>query len=97
MLGKEVREFGQALKTHVKVTDVPKKWKKAMHGLRVDFEEDAEEEINEAAEGVKATWASIEHSPVVQNVGEKAMKWGTSDEVNELKALDEKFKRSAEG
>jgi len=97
MLGKEVREFGQALKTHVKVSDVPPKWKKAMHGLRVDFEEDAEEEINEAAEGVKATWGSIEHSPVVQNVGNRAMKWGTSDEVNELKALDEKFKVSAEG
>jgi hypothetical protein len=85
------------LKTHVKVSDVPKKWQKAMHGLRVDFEEDAEEEINEAAEGVKATWGSIEHSPVVKNVGKHAMEWGTSAEVNHLKALDEKFKHSAEG
>jgi len=65
MLGKEVNEFGMALKTHVKVTDVPAKWKKHMHGLRVDFEADAEEEINEAGENVKATWGSIEHSPVV--------------------------------
>lgn len=97
MLKKEVMEFGHALKTHVKVTDIPAKWKKHMHGLRVDFEEDAEEEINGAVEKVKATWGSIEHSPVVQNVGERAMKWGTSDEVNQLKALDEKFKRSAEG
>lgn len=92
MLGKEVREFGHALKTHVKVTGIPQRWKRAMHGLKVDFEEDAEEEINEAVEGVKATWGSIEHSPVVKNVGKHAMEWGTSDEVNDLKALDEKFK-----
>jgi len=26
MLGKEVKEFGGALKKHVKVTDIPKKW-----------------------------------------------------------------------
>jgi hypothetical protein len=37
MLGKEVREFGQALKTHVKVTDVPAKWQKAMHGLKIEM------------------------------------------------------------
>lgn len=65
MLKKEVVEFGKALKTHVKVTGIPPKWKRAMNGLKVDFEEDAEEEINEAAENVKATWGSIEHSPVV--------------------------------
>jgi len=68
-----------------------------MHGLRVDFEEDAEEQIDEAVDHVKHTWGSIEHSPVVKNVGKHAMEWGTSDEVNHLKALDEKFKHSAEG
>ena len=97
MLKKEVMELGQALKKHVKVSDVPAKWKRHMHGLRVDFEEDAEEEINGAVENVKHTWGSIEHSPVVENVGKHAMEWGTSPEVNALKALDEKFKHSAEG
>lgn len=97
MLGKEVAELGQALKTHVKVTDVPPKWKQHMHGLRVELEDNAEENIHEAAHDVEDAWNDIKDSDVVHNLGEAAMEWGTSDEVEDLKALDEEFKHSEEG
>jgi len=97
MLRKEVHELGNAIKTHVKVTDVPRKWKRAMNGLRVDLEEDAEEEIKAAAEDVHETWKEIEDSDVVENLGEAAMEWGESLEVEELKELDEDFHHSDEG
>jgi len=97
MLKKEVMELGHALKTHVKVTDVPKKWQKAMHGLRVELEEGAEQEIEAAAHDVEGTWKDIENTPVVQEVGKAFMEWGTSEEIEDLKALDEEFKNSPEG
>jgi len=97
MLHKEVSELGQALKTHVKVTDIPPKWKKHMHGLRVELEDNAEENIHEAAHDVEDAWNDIKDSDVVQDLGKAAMEWGTSDEVEDLKALDEEFKASEEG
>jgi len=97
MLRKEVMELGGAIKKHVKVTDVPPKWKRAMHGLRVDLEDDAEVEIKAAADDVEDTWNEIKDSDVVQNLGKAAMEWGTSDEIEDLKALDKKFYASDEG
>lgn len=97
MLRKEVHELGHAIKTHVKVTDIPKKWKKAMNGLKIDLEEDAEEEIEAAAHDVEDTWDEIKDSDVVTDLGKAAMKWGTSDEIEDLKALDKKFYASEEG
>merc|ERR1712187_293257 len=32
----EVEQLGKALKTHVKVTGIPKKWKKAMNGIEAE-------------------------------------------------------------
>merc|ERR1712010_430413 len=72
-----------ALKTHVKVTDVPPKWKQHMHGLRVELEDNAEENIHEAAHDVEDAWNDIKDSDVVHNLGEAAMEWGTSDEVED--------------
>lgn len=45
MLKKEVMEFGGALKTHVKVTDVPPKWKKAMNGLKIEVSKEGQDRI----------------------------------------------------
>lgn len=47
MLKKEVKEFGGAIKKNLKVTDVPKKWKKNMNGLRIGLDEEGAEEIRD--------------------------------------------------
>jgi len=65
MLKKEVQEFGAAMKKNVHVSDIPKKWKKQMHGLKIEVAEGGEEEIEEAWEGVGETWDDIKDSDVV--------------------------------
>merc|ERR1712227_80686 len=50
-----------------------------------------------AAHDVENTFNDIKESDVVQDLGEAAMEWGQSEEVEDLKALDEEFKKSPEG
>jgi cell fate (sporulation/competence/biofilm development) regulator YlbF (YheA/YmcA/DUF963 family) len=96
-LGKEVMELGKALETHVKVSDVPKKWKKHMHGLKVEIGEDGEKLIREEAEDVEEWWKHTEHRPVTQGLKKEVVDWVQSSEMKDLKALDDKFKASPEG
>merc|ERR1711998_281037 len=96
-LKKEVMELGGAVKTHVKVTGVPAKWKKHMHGLAIEVDEDGAQEIADEMDDIEPAWDSIKDSEVVGNVGEAFQKWGTSAEVDALKALDEEFYSSEEG
>jgi hypothetical protein len=97
MLKDEVMDLRDALKTHVKVSDVPAKWKKQMNGLKISIDEEGQEEIEDEVDDVKETWDEIEDSEVVQNVGKAFQEWGTSDEVEDLKELDKKFYASADG
>jgi len=94
-LRKEVGELKHALKKHVKVTDIPKAWKKKMNFLKIEIED--EDEIEDAVEDVKHTWKKIEGSKVIRNLGESLEEWGKSDEVEHLKELDKKFLASKEG
>jgi len=88
-------ELKHALKKNVKISDIPKKWKKQMNFLKIEI--DDEEEIEDAVEDVKATWKKIEHSRVIRNLGDSLKEWGESDEVEHLKELDKKFLASKEG
>lgn len=97
MLGGSIKDLGMAVKKNVHVSDIPKEWKKKMNGLKVEVDEDGQEEIMEEVDDIKETWEDIKDSEVVHNVGDAAMKWGTSTEVDELKALDKKFKHSKDG
>lgn len=97
LLKKEVMELGKAVKTHVKVTDVPPKWKKAMHGLKVEIDKKGQKQIKNEAEDVAEWWEHTKDRKVTLGLGKKLMNWGESTEVNELKALDAKFKASPEG
>lgn len=97
MLHKEVEELGHAIEDNVRVTGVPAKWKRAMNGLRVEIDEEGQHNIHDAAKDVQETWEDIEDSTVVRRVGKSAMKWGMSEEVEELKELDAEFKGSEDG
>lgn len=68
-----------------------------MNGLKIEVDEEGQEDIMDEVDDIKETWEDIKDSEVVHNVGEAAMKWGTSEEVEELKALDKKFKTSEDG
>lgn len=52
VLGKEVHEFGGALKKHVKVTNIPKKWKKKMNGLKIEVSDEGQDAIEGEAEDI---------------------------------------------
>jgi len=94
-LGKEVKELGEALKTHVKVTDVPESWKKDMNMLKVKVTNKAA--IEKEWTDVENVWGAIKGSRPVRNLGSSLERWGESAEVNNLKALDKKFVASPEG
>lgn len=97
VLGKEVGEFGGALKKHVKVTDIPKKWQKKMNGLKIEVSEDGQDAIEGEAEDIKEVWEGIKDSDVTLDLGHALQKWGTSSEINDLKALDKSFQASEDG
>lgn len=97
MLKKEVHEFGAALKKHVHVSDVPKKWKKRMNGLHIEVSDEGAEAIVGELSDVEHTWYEIEESDVVQNVGKAFGKWADTDEVEAIEELDKEFHKSEEG
>ena len=94
-LGKEVKELGEALKTHVKVSDVPESWKKDMNMLKVTVHN--KEAIEKEWTDVENVWGAIKDSRPVRNLGASLERWGESAEVQNLKALDKKFVASPEG
>merc|ERR1719446_38569 len=55
------------------------------------------DDIAQEWEDVEATWEEIKHSRPVRNLGSSLERWGNSEEVHHLKALDEKFKASPAG
>jgi len=68
-----------------------------MNGLKIEVSEEGQDLIEEEAEDIPEVWENIKDHEVTTNLGDALMKWGTSEEVNELKALDEKFKASDDG
>lgn len=82
-----------AIKKNVKVTDLPEDDMTNLLKITVKDPEAIEEQWDDVEETAK----EIEHSEPVENLGESLEDWGQSTEVKELKALDEKFKKSPLG
>lgn len=95
MLHKELVELDEALKKHVKVTDIPEEWKKEMNMLKVHVKNT--KPIEKTWDAVETTWDKIDDSQPVRNLESSLKRWGKSDEVKELEKLDEEFKASPEG
>lgn len=94
MLGKELHELDAAIKANLKVSDVPEDWKmQNLLKVEVHNQGDIEDEWND----VEATWDDIKDSKPVRNMGKSLKRWGESKEVDQLKALDKKFKASPMG
>jgi hypothetical protein len=95
MLGKELHDLDVAIKTNLKVSDIPEDWKMQQNLLKVDIHNqgDIEDEWND----VESTWDEIKDSRPVRNMGKSLKRWGESQEVDDLKALDEKFQASPMG
>lgn len=97
MLAKELMELDEALKENVKVTDIPEEWKEGEQNLKISISDAGIQDIEDEWNDVEETWDEIEHSRPVRNLEGSLERWGNSDEVKHLHAIDEEFKKSEEG
>merc|ERR1712070_1019726 len=95
MFKKEAKEFKETFGKNVEVSDIPEHWKKAQNNLKVTVHN--QDQIEKEWNDVEHVGEKIQHSQPVRNLGSSLERWGESDEVAQLKALDEKFKASPEG
>lgn len=96
-LHKEVVDLKNAIKTHVKVTDLPDHWKDEEDLLKIEVNKAGQAAIEKEFNDIKATAKKIHMTKPVRNLRKSIKKWGKSDEVAELKELDKKFLASKEG
>lgn len=96
-LKREVVELKNALKTHVKVSDIPESWKKDMNMLKIEVSREGQYAIEDELHDVEHVAKKIEKSPVVQNLGNSLEKWSKTAEVKHLEELDKQFLASPEG
>jgi len=96
-LRKEMHDLKVALKQEVKVTDIPEDWKKKTDLLKIEVSRRGQKAIEKEANDVHDVAEAIKDSRVVRNLGKSLERWGESEEVDHLKALDKKFLASPEG
>merc|ERR1712159_752500 len=96
-LEKELRELDMALKKHVKVTDLPKDMQEEMELLKIEISKAGQAAIEKEFNDVGAVAKKVRMARSVRNMKNSLERWGKSDEVGELKALDKKFWASPEG
>lgn len=88
MLAKELVELDEALKTNVKVTDVPEEWKEGQNNLKIHVSDAGIQDIEDEWNDVENTWEDIEHSRPVRNLEGSLERWGHSAEVQHIHELD---------
>lgn len=96
-LHKEVVDVKNKIKQHVKVTDVPDHWKDEEDLLKITVSPAGQAAIEKEFNDVGATMQKIKNERSVRNFGGSLERWGQSDEVKAIKALDKKFLASPEG
>jgi len=97
MLKKEVKELKQKVMEHVKVSDLPDHWKDQADLLKITVSKEGQAAIEKEFNDVGKTMDEIKHAKAIRNVGNSLERWGKSDEVAAIKALDKKFLASKEG
>ena len=97
MLEKELKELDMALKTHVKVTDLPKDMQEEMALLKISISKEGEAAIEKEANDVKVVAEKVKMAKSVRNMKNSLERWVHSDEVKAIGKLDKKFWASKEG
>jgi len=96
-LHKEVVDVKNKIKQHVKVTDLPDHWKDEADLLKVEVSPAGQAAIEKEFNDFGAVAKAVKNAKSVRNMGNSLERWGKSDEVSALKALDKKFLASPEG
>jgi len=86
-----------ALKTHVKVTDLPKEIDDELALLKITISKAGQAEIEKEFNDVGKTMKAVKMARSVRNFKNSVERWAKSDEVAAIKALDKKFWASPEG
>jgi len=94
---KEVVEFGDSVKKNIKVTELPDHWKDEADLLKLHVSPAGQKAIEKEFNDVGATFKKVKMARSVRNMGNSLERWGKSDEVKAIKALDKKFLASPEG
>lgn len=97
MLHKELKELHDALKTHVKVTDLPEDMQEEMALLKIEISKAGQAAIEKEANDFGMVAKKVKMARSVRNMKNSLERWGKSDEVKALNALDKKFWASPEG
>jgi len=112
-LHKEVVDLKKAIRTHLKVTDIPKSWKKDMKKeaesssssddedleelLKITVTPKGQKIIEKEARDVGHTAHQIENSQPVRNLKASIKRWAHTKEMKKLEELDRRFLASPEG
>ena len=96
-LHKEIVDLKNAIKQNVKVTDLPDHWKDEEDLLKIEINKVGQAAIEKEINDFKDVAEKVKMSRPVRNMGNSLERWGKSDEVAALKALDKKFLASPEG
>ena len=96
-LHKEVVDVKNKIKQHVKVTDVPDHWKDEEDLLKISVSPQGQAAIEKEFNDIGQTMHKIKDARSVRNIRGSLERWGHSDEVQAIKALDKKFLASPEG
>ena len=96
-LKKEIVELKQMIKKNVKVTDLPDHWKDEEDLLKIEISKAGQAAIEKEMNDFGAVAKAVKNARSVRNMGNSLERWGKSDEVAALKALDKKFLASEEG
>jgi len=97
MLAKELKDLDMALKKNVKVTDLPKDMQEEMELLKISISKAGQKIIEKEFNDVGVVAEKVKMAQSVRNMKNSLERWGKSDEVAALKALDKKFWASPEG
>jgi len=96
-LHKEIVDLKNSIKNNVKVTDLPDHWKDEEDLLKIEISKAGQAAIEKEMNDFGAVAKKVKNARSVRNMGNSLERWGKSDEVAALKALDKKFLASPEG
>merc|ERR1712159_825521 len=96
-LHKEIVDLKNSIKNNVKVTDLPDHWKDEEDLLKIEISKAGQAAIEKEINDFRAVAKKVHMARSVRNMKNSLERWGKSDEVAELKALDKKFWASPEG
>ena len=84
-----------AIKTNLKITDIPEDWKESTNMLKVTVKDS--KPIEEAWDDVEKVGKAIQNSRPVRNLKSSLERWGGSDEVKTVAETEKAFMKTKQG